>query len=64
MQNKGPRIIPQPATPKLWSAGMSAISSRTLLATLIGFPTVSRDSNLALIEFIRDYLPDSAFRAN
>ncbi|ODP32688.1 acetylornithine deacetylase [Pandoraea sp. ISTKB] len=35
---------------------MSEVSSRALLETLIGFPTVSRDSNLALIEFIRDYL--------
>ncbi|MEQ9813265.1 MAG: acetylornithine deacetylase [Azospirillaceae bacterium] len=33
-------------------------SSRDLLRTLIGFPTVSRDSNLALIHFIRDYLAD------
>ena len=31
-------------------------SSRDLLARLIGFATVSRDSNLELIEFIRDYL--------
>lgn len=33
-------------------------SSRDLLAQLIAFPTVSRDSNLALIEFVRDYLND------
>ncbi|MEK6424875.1 MAG: acetylornithine deacetylase [Burkholderia gladioli] len=32
------------------------LSSRDLLERLIGFATVSRDSNLALIEFIRDYL--------
>lgn len=31
-------------------------SSRDLLARLVAFPTVSRDSNLALIEFVRDYL--------
>ncbi|MFI8748301.1 acetylornithine deacetylase [Pseudomonas sp. NPDC077186] len=31
-------------------------SSRDLLARLIAFPTVSRDSNLALIDFVRDYL--------
>ncbi|WP_263225483.1 acetylornithine deacetylase [Pseudomonas alabamensis] len=31
-------------------------SSRELLAHLVGFPTVSRDSNLALIAFIRTYL--------
>ncbi|WP_406819009.1 acetylornithine deacetylase [Pseudomonas sp. KnCO4] len=35
---------------------MSEDASRTLLARLIGFATVSRDSNLALIGFIRDYL--------
>ena len=33
-------------------------SSRDLLQALIGFPTVSRDGNLALIHFIRDYLAD------
>lgn len=31
-------------------------TSRDLLAQLIAFPTVSRDSNLGLIEFVRDYL--------
>lgn len=35
---------------------MSNPSSRDLLAELVAFPTVSRDSNLALIEFVRDYL--------
>lgn len=35
---------------------MSELRSRALLATLVGFATVSRDSNLALIEFVRDYL--------
>ncbi|SAK91881.1 acetylornithine deacetylase [Caballeronia pedi] len=35
---------------------MSEMTSRALLERLIGFATVSRDSNLALIEFIRDYL--------
>jgi len=35
---------------------MSEFSSRALLARLIGFATVSRDSNLQLIGFIRDYL--------
>ncbi len=34
----------------------SAVTSRDLLARLIGFATVSRESNLDLIEFIRDYL--------
>lgn len=35
---------------------MNEVSSRDMLARLVGFATVSRDSNLALIEFIRDYL--------
>lgn len=35
---------------------MSDITSRDLLERLIGIATVSRDSNLKLIEFIRDYL--------
>ncbi|KRA87377.1 acetylornithine deacetylase [Pseudomonas sp. Root68] len=35
---------------------MSELRSRAMLARLIGFATVSRDSNLELIEFVRDYL--------
>jgi len=35
---------------------MSEASSVELLARLVGFPTVSRDSNLALIAFIQDHL--------
>ncbi|PYC17713.1 acetylornithine deacetylase [Pseudomonas mosselii] len=35
---------------------MSEASSRALLERLVGFATVSRDSNLELIAFIRDYL--------
>jgi acetylornithine deacetylase len=35
---------------------MSELRSRALLERLVGFATVSRDSNLALIEFVRDYL--------
>ncbi|MBT8764688.1 acetylornithine deacetylase [Metapseudomonas boanensis] len=35
---------------------MSEPRSQALLARLVGFATVSRDSNLELIEFIRDYL--------
>ena len=31
-------------------------SSREMIETLVGFPTVSRDSNLELIHFVRDYL--------
>jgi acetylornithine deacetylase len=32
------------------------MNSAQILDRLIGFPTVSRDSNLALIEYVRDYL--------
>jgi acetylornithine deacetylase len=31
-------------------------SSRELLQTLVGFDTTSRESNLQLIEYVRDYL--------
>ncbi|GHB13892.1 acetylornithine deacetylase [Salinicola rhizosphaerae] len=34
------------------------MKSQQILEKLIGFATVSRDSNLALIEFIRDYLTE------
>ncbi|MCQ6256537.1 acetylornithine deacetylase [Pseudomonas sp. Q11] len=37
---------------------MSEPRSRALLASLVGFATVSRESNLALIEFVRGYLHD------
>ncbi|EPJ2809545.1 acetylornithine deacetylase [Pseudomonas putida] len=37
---------------------MSEFASCALLARLIGFATVSRDSNLQLIGFIRDYLAE------
>ena len=33
-------------------------SSQEMLAKLVGFPTVSRDSNLELIDFVRAYLSD------
>ena len=32
------------------------MNSAQILERLVGFPTVSRDSNLALIEFVRDFL--------
>lgn len=32
------------------------LSPRTILDRLVGFPTVSRDSNLALIDWVEDYL--------
>jgi acetylornithine deacetylase len=34
----------------------AAASSVEMIRTLIGFPTVSRDSNLELIHYVRDYL--------
>lgn len=37
---------------------MSEMSSRMLLERLIGFPTVSRDSNLELIAFVEHYLTE------
>ena len=36
----------------------SSLTSRAMIDRLIGFDTTSRDSNLALIEFVRDYLGD------
>jgi acetylornithine deacetylase len=38
------------------SAGTPSAASRTMIERLIGFKTVSRDSNLGLIEWVRDYL--------
>ena len=32
------------------------MNEREMIERLIGIPTVSRDSNLDLIEFVRDYL--------
>jgi len=37
---------------------------RQMLEKLIGFPTVSRDSNLDLINFVRDYLQDHGIESN
>src|SRR5258708_2556734 len=37
---------------------MNDISSRGLLERMVGFATVSRDSNLDMIEFIRFYLEE------
>jgi acetylornithine deacetylase len=42
---------------------MNESASRPLLEALIGFPTVSRDSNLEMIAFIRDYLDDLGVRS-
>ena len=34
------------------------LSARELMDKLVGFPTVSRDSNLELIDFVEGYLAD------
>ena len=38
------------------STSKPALASVGLIRRLVGFPTVSRDSNLELIDFVRDYL--------
>ena len=38
------------------SGAVPSPAARTMIDRLIGFPTVSRDSNLGLIEWVRDYL--------
>lgn len=37
---------------------MVALSARALLDKLVSFPTVSRDSNLALVDWVEDYLSE------
>jgi acetylornithine deacetylase len=37
-------------------SGLPSAASRSMIERLIGFKTVSRDSNLGLIEWVRDYL--------
>jgi acetylornithine deacetylase len=39
------------------------MNSEQILDRLIGFPTVSRDSNLALIEYVRGFLASCGVRA-
>jgi acetylornithine deacetylase len=39
------------------------MNSEQILDRLIGFPTVSRDSNLALIEYVRDFLASCGVRS-
>ena len=38
------------------AGGVDALIAWPLIRTLVGFPTVSRDSNLALLDWVRDYL--------
>ena len=40
-----------------------ALDSKKILERLIGFPTVSRDSNLDLIEFVEGYLAEHDIRS-
>lgn len=40
----------------------SALSTRELLEKLVSFPTVSRDSNLALIDWVEEYLSGHGIR--
>ena len=53
-----------PTSPQSPSAPSSAPSpsSRELLARLVGFPTVSRDSNLALVDWAEAYLAERGAR--
>lgn len=41
---------------------MQALTSRQILDRLVGFPTVSRDSNLALVDWLEGYLSDHGIR--
>src|SRR5271154_6218361 len=38
------------------NSSIPSAAARSMIERLIGFKTVSRDSNLGLIEFVRDYL--------
>jgi acetylornithine deacetylase len=41
---------------------MQALTSRQILDRLVGFPTVSRDSNLALVDWLEGYLTSHGIR--
>ncbi len=41
-----------------------AYSEKEMIGKLVGFPTVSCDSNLALIEFVKEYLSDWGVESN
>jgi acetylornithine deacetylase len=41
---------------------MQTLTSRQILDRLVGFPTVSRDSNLALVDWLEGYLSDHGIR--
>jgi len=42
----------------------TAARGREILARLVGFPTVSRDSNLDLVDWVEDYLAGHGVRAH
>jgi acetylornithine deacetylase len=42
---------------------MQRLTSREILERLVGFPTVSRDSNLALVDWLESYLADHGIRS-
>jgi acetylornithine deacetylase len=44
------------AVPESLNAGEPSVAARAMIERLIAFQTVSRDSNLGLIEWVRDYL--------
>ena len=43
---------------------MAALTSTELLTTLVGFDTTSRDSNLALIDWVESYLADLGIKSD
>ena len=41
-----------------------ALSAREIMTALVGFPTVSRDTNLPLIDWVEGYLTDLGITAH
>ena len=56
-RHRSPHVRPAAA-----AAPTTALVAWDLIRTLVGFDTTSRDSNLALIDWVRDYLAGSASR--
>ncbi len=54
----------KPADMPLSPSSPPSAASLAMIDRLIGFPTVSRDSNLGLIEYARDELARQGVRAN
>ena len=40
------------------------MSARALMDKLVSFPTVSRDSNLPLIDWVQEYLEDQGVKSH